>query len=169
MWEFHNGIRRNLRFSDRSKPFMLDRAAWHELKLVVDEASTEDVSRRCACARIHARQPPGPGSQQRAAQSRSLSREQPGPSSSGRRQRRALGEDRHAPVISRTTSSVPSRSHVETRSSVLVRAVLVILAVPAFAQSPNTSTVIVLVIDQSGAVVKDASVSVTNNQTGAIA
>jgi len=38
-WEFHNGIRRNLRFSDRAKPFMLDRAAWHELKLTVDGAS----------------------------------------------------------------------------------------------------------------------------------
>ena len=38
-WEFHNGIRRNLRFSDRTKPFMLDRAAWHELKLVVEEAN----------------------------------------------------------------------------------------------------------------------------------
>src|SRR6516165_6912038 len=39
LWEFHNGIRRNLRFSDRAKPFMLDRAAWHELKLDVDGAS----------------------------------------------------------------------------------------------------------------------------------
>ncbi|MCX6590417.1 MAG: hypothetical protein NTZ56_02720 [Acidobacteria bacterium] len=37
-WEFHNGIRRNLKFSDRSKPFMLDRAAWHELKLTIDGA-----------------------------------------------------------------------------------------------------------------------------------
>jgi hypothetical protein len=36
LWEFHNGIRRNLRFSDREKPFMMDRAAWHELKLDVD-------------------------------------------------------------------------------------------------------------------------------------
>jgi hypothetical protein len=34
-WEFHNGIRRNLRFSDRNKPFNLDRNAWHELKLTV--------------------------------------------------------------------------------------------------------------------------------------
>ena len=41
LWEFHNGIRRNLRFSDRQKPFMLDRAAWHELKLVVDGASVK--------------------------------------------------------------------------------------------------------------------------------
>src|SRR5258706_3677337 len=39
LWEFHNGIRRPLRFSDRTKPFMLDRSAWHELKLTVDGAS----------------------------------------------------------------------------------------------------------------------------------
>lgn len=39
LWEFHNGVRRNVKFSDRAKPFMLDRASWHELKLVVDGAS----------------------------------------------------------------------------------------------------------------------------------
>jgi hypothetical protein len=39
LWEFHNGIRRNIRFSDREKPFMLDRSAWHELKMSVDGAS----------------------------------------------------------------------------------------------------------------------------------
>jgi len=38
LWEFHNGIRRNVRFSDRSRKFMLDRAAWHELKLTVQGA-----------------------------------------------------------------------------------------------------------------------------------
>ena len=38
LWEFHNGIRRNMRFSDRAKPFMLDRHAWHELKLTIDGA-----------------------------------------------------------------------------------------------------------------------------------
>jgi hypothetical protein len=36
LWEFHNGIRRPLKFSDRSKPFMLDRKAWHELKMTVN-------------------------------------------------------------------------------------------------------------------------------------
>lgn len=41
LWEFHNGIRRNLKFSDREKPFKLDRAAWHELKLEVDGASVK--------------------------------------------------------------------------------------------------------------------------------
>ena len=38
LWEFHNGIRRNMRFSDRNHTFMLDRAAWHELKLTIDGA-----------------------------------------------------------------------------------------------------------------------------------
>src|SRR5436190_11827506 len=38
LWEFHNGMRRNIRFSDRAKKFMLDRSAWHELKLTVDGA-----------------------------------------------------------------------------------------------------------------------------------
>ena len=39
LWEFHNGIRRNVKFSDRDKPFLLDRSAWHELKMAVDGAS----------------------------------------------------------------------------------------------------------------------------------
>jgi len=39
LWEFHNGMRRNMRFSDRAHKFMLDRAAWHELKMTVDGAA----------------------------------------------------------------------------------------------------------------------------------
>jgi hypothetical protein len=39
LWEFHNGIRRNVKFSDRSKPFPLERSAWHELKMTVDGAN----------------------------------------------------------------------------------------------------------------------------------
>ena len=38
LWEFHNGIRRPVKFSDRTKPFMLDRNAWHELKMTVNGA-----------------------------------------------------------------------------------------------------------------------------------
>jgi hypothetical protein len=38
LWEFHNGIRRNIKFSDRAKPFPLDRSTWHELKMTVDGA-----------------------------------------------------------------------------------------------------------------------------------
>jgi hypothetical protein len=37
LWEFHNGTRRNMKFN-REKKFMLDRAAWHELKLTIDGA-----------------------------------------------------------------------------------------------------------------------------------
>ncbi len=35
-WEFHNGVRRNLKFSDRAKPMPLDRKLWHDLKLTVE-------------------------------------------------------------------------------------------------------------------------------------
>jgi hypothetical protein len=38
----------------------------------------------------------------------------------------------------------------------------------AFAQSPNTATLIVVVVDQAGAVVRDAKVSLVNNATGAV-
>jgi hypothetical protein len=41
LWEFHNGIRRGVKFSDREKPFMLDRSAWHELRLTVDGANVK--------------------------------------------------------------------------------------------------------------------------------
>jgi hypothetical protein len=39
LWEFHHGIRRGVRFSDRAHKFMLDRNQWHELKLTVDGAA----------------------------------------------------------------------------------------------------------------------------------
>jgi hypothetical protein len=39
LWEFHNGIRRNVRFSDRNHKFTPDRATYHELKLSVDGAN----------------------------------------------------------------------------------------------------------------------------------
>jgi len=39
LWEFHNGIRRLVKFSDRNNKFMLDRATYHELKLEVNGAN----------------------------------------------------------------------------------------------------------------------------------
>ena len=39
LWEFHNGIRRLVRFSSRDHKFMLDRSQWHELELTVDQAN----------------------------------------------------------------------------------------------------------------------------------
>jgi hypothetical protein len=48
-------------------------------------------------------------------------------------------------------------------------AVLLLCGVaPAFAQSPNTSTIVVLVTDQSGAVVSNATVVVTNSERGTV-
>ena len=39
LWEFHNGMRRNMQVQrSRASKFMLDRAAWHELKLTIDGA-----------------------------------------------------------------------------------------------------------------------------------
>src|SRR5262245_17864721 len=46
-------------------------------------------------------------------------------------------------------------------------ALLAFIATPTRAQSPNTATMIVAVVDQAGAVVKDAKVLVVNNATGA--
>jgi hypothetical protein len=37
LWEFHNGIRRSVRRGKEGQ-FMLDRATWHELKMIVDNA-----------------------------------------------------------------------------------------------------------------------------------
>jgi hypothetical protein len=39
LWEFHNGVRRLLAFSNRLEKFMLDRATWHELTLEIDGAT----------------------------------------------------------------------------------------------------------------------------------
>src|SRR5437867_1718366 len=47
-------------------------------------------------------------------------------------------------------------------------ALCVFIAAPVAAQSPNTATLIVDVLDQNVAVVKDAKVSVVNNATGAM-
>jgi len=41
-------------------------------------------------------------------------------------------------------------------------------AIPAFAQSTNTASIVVAVVDQTGGVVKDARVSIVNTATGAV-
>jgi hypothetical protein len=50
----------------------------------------------------------------------------------------------------------------------LLIALFAFIAAPVAAQSPNTASMIVVVVDQSGAVVQDAKVSVMNNATGAV-
>src|SRR4051794_15222866 len=49
----------------------------------------------------------------------------------------------------------------------LAAIIFVVAAAPTFAQSPNTSTIVVLVTDPSGASVVGAAVTVTNDRTGA--
>jgi hypothetical protein len=61
LWEFHNGMRRNMRFSDRSKPFMLDRAAWHELKLTIDGAELKTTLDGALALEYTLGTQPGPG------------------------------------------------------------------------------------------------------------
>jgi hypothetical protein len=50
---------------------------------------------------------------------------------------------------------------------VFVFALLTLVAAPAAAQTPNTAALVVTVVDQTGAVVPDAKVSVVNSATGA--
>ena len=56
----------------------------------------------------------------------------------------------------------------QCRLPLLLIALLVFFAAPTAAQSPNTASMIVVVVDQNGAVVKDAKVSVMNTATGAL-
>ena len=61
LWEFHNGIRRNMKFSDRAKPFMLDRAQWHELKMTVDGADVKTWLDGAIALEYTLGSTPGPG------------------------------------------------------------------------------------------------------------
>ena len=54
------------------------------------------------------------------------------------------------------------------RLPLLLIGLFAFIAAPVAAQSPNTATMIVVVVDQTGAVVKDAKVSVVNTATGAV-
>jgi len=56
----------------------------------------------------------------------------------------------------------------QLRLPLLLIALFAMIWAPATAQSPNTATMIVVVVDQTGAVVKDARVSVVNSATGAV-
>ncbi len=58
-------------------------------------------------------------------------------------------------------------SKIPFRLPLLLFALFVFIATPVAAQSPNTATMIVVVVDQAGAIVKDAKVSLVNTATGA--
>ena len=61
LWEFHNGIRRNIKFSDRANRFMLDRSAWHELKMTVNGADFKAWIDGALALEYTLGSPPGPG------------------------------------------------------------------------------------------------------------
>jgi len=61
LWQFHNGLRRPVRFSDRAKKFPLDRAAWHELKMSVDGADFKAWLDGELALEYTLGSPPGPG------------------------------------------------------------------------------------------------------------
>ena len=54
------------------------------------------------------------------------------------------------------------------RFLLLLLAPILLIASPIAAQSPNTASIIVVVVDQNDAVVKDAKILVTNEATGAV-
>lgn len=58
------------------------------------------------------------------------------------------------------------RGNVIMKRLLLIPSLIILVAATAAAQSPNTASMIVLVADQAGAVVKDAKVSVANTATG---
>src|SRR5512147_2995317 len=57
-----------------------------------------------------------------------------------------------------------SRMFIRVITAILVSAV----ALPALAQSPNTASTLIVAVDQTGAVVGDAKVTVINSATGAV-
>ena len=56
---------------------------------------------------------------------------------------------------------------MKTRVLVFLAVLVSALAAPALAQTPNTASIVVIVVDQTGAVVGDANVTVMNSATGA--
>ena len=89
---------------------MLDRAAWHELKLTVDGADLKtwldgELALEYTLGSDARARP-----QRRAAQSGSVSREQPGAAAAGRRQGRPLGEDRQHQLLQGLRRQLRSRS-----------------------------------------------------------
>ena len=107
LWEFHNGIRRLVKFSDRDNKFMLDRAAWHELKLD-GRRRVDQGARSTARSASTTRSAPRPARAATAPRRIPISSPTTTPCS-GRPSPDASGCGRRptAPAISRTTSSRP--------------------------------------------------------------
>ena len=145
LWEFHNGMRRNMRFSDRAHKFMLDRAAWHELKLTIDGADLKAWLDGELALEYTLGSEPGPGRNNAPPNPDLIPGQQRRAAPAGDGQGRPLGEDRHDQLLQRLRGEpeVMNRLVQSGRMSMrlIVRCVLAVLrsapAVAAFAQSPE--------------------------------
>ena len=77
-------------------------------------------------------------------------------------------ETNNAPVEIITNASQKTRQAISLILTLFSIAIFAFLAFPVAAQSPNTATIIVTVVDQNDAVVRDANISVVNTATGAV-
>ena len=99
IWEFHNGMRRTMRFSDRAKKFMLDRAAWHELKLTVQDADLKTYLDGELALEYTLGSMPGPGRNGAPPNPDLDPRQQPRAAAAGQGQGRPVGEDRQHQLL----------------------------------------------------------------------
>ena len=87
-------------------------------------------------------------------------------------QGRPVGEDRHDQLLQRLRRQPEVRSITRAEMTValilLLRVRCAVALAGARAVAEHRRSIVVVVIDQSGAVVKDAKVSVINSQTGAV-
>ena len=93
LWEFHNGMRRLVRFSSRDHKFMLDRSHVARADAHGGSGEPEGDDRRRDGGRMDARQRARSRPQQRPAEPGPLPGQQPGAASAGVRQGRPVGED----------------------------------------------------------------------------
>src|SRR6266850_8576140 len=77
-------------------------------------------------------------------------------------------ETNNAPVELVTNASQRIRQPISLILTLFSIAIFAFIAFPVAAQSPNTATIIVTVVDQNDAVVRDANISVVNTATGAV-
>src|SRR5439155_10626711 len=120
----------------------------------------QDDARRRSRARVHARRADGTWAQRRSAEPGPVTGQQSGPATAGRRADRPVVQDRQHELL--------QRLHGEPEMKAGSHAVIAVLliAAPAAAQSPNTAALVVVVNDQTGAVVPGADIDVLNIDTG---
>src|SRR5262249_22244545 len=110
---------------------------------------SQDVARWRNRTRVHARLDARSRPQRRSAEPGSDSCQQPCSAATGRRKDWTVGEDRHNQLLQRLRGE-PQMTLVTWRVRGLAILTVAFLLAPAFnaaAQSPNTSTIVVLVTD----------------------